>query len=276
MTDVLIIAVNYRTASIARKLALSLIAQEFASWHCVIVDNGDSAAGRALLDKLPDLEDRISIVRPDLNLGYFGGARYGIDSWSAGGEKTPAWTIVTNVDIRLDPTFLANLIAVDVGIDVAAPSILAGLAGRDQNPYLLQPLSAWQVKRNYFILSHRISGQCGRIYAFTIKPRIQRARPVNVGSETDIYAAHGSLMCFRRSWFEMGGSFDHDPFLYGEEITIAERAVRIGARISYVPSLRAVHDGHKSTGLFLTRRISAYQAEAARYVRRLLDHTESA
>ena len=276
MTDVLIIAVNYGTAAITRKLALSLIAQKCTAWRCVLVDNGDNAAGRALLDRLPDLEDRIRIVRPQVNLGYFGGVRYGLDSWSGGGAKIPEWTIVTNADIRFGPTFIENLMAVDVETDIAAPSIVSGPAGGDQNPYLLHPLSQRQVMRNHFIFSHHISAQLGRIYAFAIKPHIRGAGKGGVGLERNIYAAHGSLMCFRRSWFDRGGNLDHDPFLYGEEITIAQRAVSIGARITYVPTLRAVHDGHKSTGLFLTRRMAAYQAEAARYVRYLLEHTESA
>jgi GT2 family glycosyltransferase len=267
--------VNYGTAPATWRLAESLISQKAASWRCIVVDNGNSTEGRALLDRLPILENRIMIVRPHINLGYFGGARYGLRTWCEAGAEIPEWTIVSNADIRLESTFFENISKVNAETDVAAPSILSELARHDQNPYFAQRPSRYRVKRNYFITSHRAVAQCGHIYGSVIKPRISRAKRTANDGERDIYAAHGSLICFRQSWFNQGGNLNHEPFLYGEEFTIAELAVSIGARISYVPALRAIHGEHKSTGLIFTKQVAAYQAEAARYVRRLLEDTES-
>ena len=72
------------------------MSQKAASWRCIVVDNGDSADGRALLDRLPTLENRIRVVRPHINLGYFGGARYGLRTWCEAGMEIPEWTIVSN------------------------------------------------------------------------------------------------------------------------------------------------------------------------------------
>ena len=189
--------------------------------------------------------------------------------------EIPEWTIVSNADIRLEPTFFENMFKVNVETDVVAPSIVSELAGRDQNPYLAHRPSRRRLKRNYFICSHRAVTQCGLIYKAFIKPRISRAKGIENDAERHIYAAHGSLICFRQSWFKQGGNLNHEPFLYGEEFTIAERAVSIGARISYVPALRAIHDEHKSTGPILTKQIAAHQAEAARYVWRLMEDTDA-
>ncbi len=275
MTNILIIVVNYNTAPATWRLGESLMSQKVASWRCIVVDNGDSTSGCALLDKLPIHENRIRIVRPDANLGYFGGIRYGLRTWREAGMEIPEWTVVSNADIRFGSTFLENLSTVTIDTDVVAPSVVSELAGHDQNPYLVHRPSRRRMKRSYFISSHRAVAQCGRIYNAIIKKRISRAKSVANDVERHIYAPHGSLICFRRSWFEQGGSLDHEPFLYGEEFTIAEQAAKIGARIRYVPSLRAIHDEHKSSGVISTKRIAAYQAEAARYVRRLLEDTES-
>lgn len=264
---------NYGTAPATWRLAESLISQKAASWHCIVVDNGDSADGRMLIDRLPILEDRIRIVRPEINLGYFGGARYGLRAWCETGMEIPEWTIVSNPDIRLQSTFFENMFEVNVETDIIAPSILSELAGHDQNPYLVHRPSRLRVKRNYFITSHQAVAQCCRIYGAFIKPKISRAKSIANDGERHIYAPHGSLICFRQSWFNQGGNLNHEPFLYGEEFTIAELAVSIGARISYVPALRATHGEHKSTGLILSKQVGAYQAEAARYVRRLLGDT---
>lgn len=275
MTDILIIVVNYGTAPAAWRLAESLISQKMTAWRCILVDNGDSADGRTLLDKLPVLENRIQIVRPLMNLGYFGGARYGLRTWCEAGREIPEWAIVSNADICFESTFLENMSKVNGETDIVAPSIVSELAGRDQNPYLVHRPSRYRMKRNYFICSHRTVSQCGRIYDAIIKPRISRAEGIANDTDRHIYAPHGSLIGFRQSWFKQGGNLNHEPFLYGEEVTIAERAVSIGARISYVPTLRAIHDEHKSTGLILTKQVAAYQAQAARYVRRLLEDTDS-
>jgi GT2 family glycosyltransferase len=273
VTDVLIIAVNYGTASTAWKLAESLMTQQMTTWRCIVVDNGDSLEGRVLLDKLPGLERRITLCRPKMNLGYFGGARYALSTWVREGANLPEWTIISNSDIRFESTFLQNIHTADAEIDIAAPSIRSELTGHDQNPYLMYPLTRGQIKRNYFINSHRVTAQCGRAYSIAVKRRIRGSGNADAFAMKHIYAAHGSLMCFRRTWFDRGGNLEHAPFLYGEEITIAERARRINARISYVPELRASHNEHKSTGLLLSRRIATYQAEAARYVHRLLKDT---
>ena len=275
MIDILIIVVNYGTAPAACGLAESLMSQTIATWRCILVDNGDSSGGRTQLDKLPTLENRIQIVRPLMNLGYFGGARYGLRAWCEVGGEIPEWVIVSNADICFESTFLENMFKVNGKTDIVAPSIVSELAGRDQNPYLVHRPSRYRMKRNHFICSHRTVSQCGRIYGAIVKPRISRAKIMANDVERNIYAAHGSLICFRRNWFSQGGNLNHEPFLYGEEFTIAERAANIGARISYVPALRAIHGEHKSTGLILTKKIAAYQAEAARYVRRLLEDTDS-
>jgi len=263
---ILVIAVNYRTAAAACRFVESLRTQHVTAWRCRLVDNGDCESGRAALDELPGKDARISIVRPGGNLGYFGGLRRGLASWTADGNEIPEWSVVGNVDIVFDqPDFLACLQEVAPTVDVVAPSIISTLSGLDQNPYLVSPLSKFRAWRNYMLHSRRSLAQLGRLYTAFAKPRLLPTAE-DKPDQRRIYAPHGSLICFRRSWFDRGGTLDHEVFLFGEEISVGEQARALGARIEYVPSVRARHDEHNSTGLFLSKTIFAHQQAATRYV----------
>jgi GT2 family glycosyltransferase len=251
-------------------LARSLIEQTGTSWGLTLVNNDDDCDGTRLISGLEAADERIRVVHPSSNLGYFGGARYALNMHLEQTKHLPDWIIVSNCDIRLHCRFFETILGLGEYHDVVAPSIVSELTGHDQNPYLIRPLSTRAIKRNYLINSHFVTSQAGRFYSIGIKPTIRRIRRLTTYSPCQIYAPHGSLICFRRSWFERGGSLDHGVFLYGEEITIGERARNIGARVSYVPAAEAFHNEHKSTGILLSRRVVSYQAEAARYVKSML------
>jgi GT2 family glycosyltransferase len=85
-------------------------------------------------------------------------------------------------------------------------------------------------------------------------------------STQPIYAAHGSFFIFSRRFFEAGGFFDQDLFLYGEEISVAEICRSLGLPIIFVPALSLWHNEHASTGRAITRSSYERQKKALEHV----------
>jgi hypothetical protein len=78
-----------------------------------------------------------------------------------------------------------------------------------------------------------------------------------------IYAPHGSFIVFSREYFDRGGTLAHVPFLYGEEIMVAETARRLNLAVVYDPGFQIKHVEHSTTGK--NPLVRQYQAESAKY-----------
>jgi hypothetical protein len=81
-----------------------------------------------------------------------------------------------------------------------------------------------------------------------------------------IYAPQGSMMIFHRDFFARGGRLNYQVFLFGEEIFIAEQARALNLAVWYRPELVARHWEHIETGLFPSRRMRGWIAEASRHL----------
>lgn len=266
---ILIIAVNYYSATVVPEFVRSLVRQENPAWRCLIVDNGDTSGGEKILAGLEVEDKRIRIVRSGWNLGYFGAARCGLDQWYADRDHLPEWILVSNVDIRLSDSNFFDVLAT-VESDIVAPSIVSPSSGRDENPHLVDRPTELQVARGARINRHYVLGQLVRLYGEVVAVRRSRKTAPPQFGERPIYAPHGSLICFSRRYFLAGGTLDHGVFLYGEEISVAEQARAIGATVTYVPRLRAEHSRHVSTGVLQSRAVAAYSRDASEYVRALI------
>lgn len=62
-------------------------------------------------------------------------------------------------------------------------------------------------------------------------------------TRTGVAWVSGACVAISRPWFEVVGGFDPGFFLYKEEEDLMLRMRRLGARVVYDPTLRAVHQG---------------------------------
>ena len=77
-----------------------------------------------------------------------------------------------------------------------------------------------------------------------------------------IYAPHGSCLVFKNNYFTLGGTLGLPNFLFGEEIFVAETAVRLGLDVIYDPGM-VIHDyEHASIGFFVTPVINKHYRES--------------
>jgi len=269
--QVLIITVNFRQAECTRQFLYSASRLAiFASCNVLIVDNnsqdGSISRIRQTISELRNVE-----VLPSLqNRGYFGAARWALDKYLER-HCLPGWVAVCNNDIEFDdPLFLAKLSEKDVAsAGVIAPSIISGLTGRDANPSIRERPSPFRMLRyrlwlaNYYAmwLKQWLSPSVRKI-----RHSLSRHTPASTHFVSQpIYAPHGSFVIFSRKFFEAGGFIDDGFFLYAEELSIAEMALRLRLPVIHDPTLRVRHKEGCSTGRMLSRDIYLHQVNGFRY-----------
>jgi GT2 family glycosyltransferase len=254
----LLITVNYKGEQSTIELLASLSRlNEFSSLAVIVVDNGSGEENlsqlKAAIASLPNVQ----LLASATNRGYFGAAKFAYDHYLGQGHELPNWTIVCNHDVVIeDPEFLLKLNAEDCQtVGVLAPRVRVADTGADQNPFMrLRPgwirlASLRLVYSNYpfALLWDWLS------YKKRALQRIHSLPSKRILTRENIYAAHGSCFIFSKQFFEAGGFFDDDLFLYGEEISVAEICRSLGLSVIFEPALKLSHNEHASTGHVISR-----------------------
>lgn len=256
MNGVAFVAVNYHGAASVPALLDALRAQTEGAWSLTVVDNSEEPAEVRRLRATLDADARAGVVAAPANLGYFGGAAWWWDRTDTGPAE---WTVVCNVDVEPDVDFVERLVAGDRGQHVTAPAVTAEPGGRAQNPYLAQRPSAAAMLGRALVYRTSLSA---RLYTHAARLKARARRPAPPGPAREVYAAHGSILPIHRRYFEAGGDLSHRPFLFGEEVTVAERVRRLGGTIRFDPAVRVVHREHQATGAASRARMLRLQREA--------------
>lgn len=270
----LVICINYHSYHEVVSFSKSLFLQENSeNIKLIIIDNsGDFKDKENIVKTCYQSKHikRIIIYYPSHNLGYFGGAWWGIQQYLKDFDL-PEWTIVSNPDIQfaISDFFVKLLDYHQINPPaIIAPSIILESSGIDQNPYMSKRPSKLRMHfykwffRYYpsLIIYQSLSVLKEQVQNYLPKIRSKvNNRPIS------IYAPHGSFIVFHRSYFESGGTLAHGCFLFGEEIFVAETARRLNLNILYDPRLKVIHKGHASTNIFKSRYVLHYMREAAVY-----------
>jgi GT2 family glycosyltransferase len=278
--EVLILCVNYatddQTATFVRAAADCPQRPE----HITVISNSpEEKAGT--LSSLVTI-DGVRVIFPTTNLGYFGGATFGLKEYLLA-RPLPEWVIVSNADIVFhDPYFFEKLkdcYSAATLPAVIAPDILADHfvylsdSPKHQNPYMRNRPSAAKMRASYFISRHHVMYVC---YEFLTKIKntlrnalIQlffRERDEPQAAPEPIYAPFGAFIILHRSYFEHGGNLDHGCFLYGEEIFVAESVRRMNLKIVYDQRLGVTHRHLGAASLVPSKSRSRFAMDAARYL----------
>jgi len=267
--DTLFVGVIYNTYPEALQFLKST--ESFRNDHTlvVLVDNSESvpsAQFSGYLTKNPE----IVFLRSGANLGYFHGASKGLEYFRKLTGTLPLWTIVGNVDIEFsDPEMIEKIghfeSVPDLG--VIAPSIISDRFGTDFNPKIMVRYTFGKMKFYNVLYSCMLFSNLyqGLSYMKKILQRLTRGEQVNSFREpVEIYAPHGSCIIFHENYFGKGGTLNHISFLFGEEIFVAETAIKLGLKVIYVPGIRISDHEHASTGLFLSNRMNRLYLQSTR------------
>ncbi len=281
IAEILFVAVNYCSDGEAINYLASLRDVHGVSDSdrvgVLLVDNSPANCRGTLARSARRVFPGAQVLGTPENLGYFGGARYGLHQWLERRGRWPDCVILSNVDVRfLDRCFLERLMTSyamrSATCGVIAPSIIATPGGTDANPFLKERIAKSK------LLFCRLLFECypaATLYKLAsvvwnvIRPGGKSAGKVPVTTPAEIYAPHGAMMVFLAEYFARGGTLQHVAFLFGEELFVAETCRRVGLRVIYDPTLRVLHRAHVSTsGIWGTRgrAMIGYQREALRAV----------
>ena len=195
--NVVFVCVNYNTPLVVPRFvqsALKLRGAEKA--RVVVVDNPDNSAERL---SLATIDFRVTCVRPRQNLGYMGGAAYGLSHFLTG-HSLPEWVIVSNVDLQFNSEdFVERLTTSTYGdrVGIVAPRIRSELTGADQNPYMVKRPASLRM-RAYSWLSYSYTLAMAYEIAALAWKRIRGPHHSNEYRPETIYAPHGSCMIFQK------------------------------------------------------------------------------
>lgn len=269
------ICVNYLNCSDTIQFVQSLLRQDQAAdIHIVVVDNSENEEEFTNLKNRLNFE-QVMIIESKTNLGYFGGAKYGLQYYSSLWE-IPEWIIISNTDLEIqDPEFCNKLWSNWKGSEtVIAPSIVSTHTGLDENPHMVKRPSIRRILfyrtlyRFYYLTLFYQYLSCFRNYAklklidkipwlsSTIKSR---------SNEKLIYAPHGSFIIFNRNFFK-NADIDFGAFLFAEEIFVGELARNSGVKIVYAPSLIVIHHSHSTTGIIKNRKMIKFKNDSYSYL----------
>ena len=115
----------------------------------ILVDNTERESSSEFFKQVLDLHPYVRCLKTPTNLGYFGGANFGLTKYLKDTDY-PDWVIVSNVDIEFnDKSFFRYLYdkypnADDIG--VIAPSIWTDFYRTDRNPHMLARLTPSQIR----------------------------------------------------------------------------------------------------------------------------------
>lgn len=257
MSRLLLVTVHFRNGSdIERFVAEASALSVPNGWKVdvAVVDNSGDAPRVA----------GASVFAPGRNLGYAGGAAFGVEQWRAQHDgDLPQWIGIVNADVAFQAGALAALISASLpeNVVVVAPSVLLGGIS-PQNPFLLRRPPAARMWLYTVVFRSSLLTRVSDAL-LTAKRRFARTGG-RAERQQEIYAAHGSVFFLRNRFFERGGTLRYSGFMYGEEIHIAEQARAIGGTVVYMPSVEAIHRGSATTSAVTFGQRRQWHLESAR------------
>ena len=274
--SVVVIGVNYRSDDVALEFVRSLgQASHSGRVTIVLVDNTERDDSSALFQLVRRESPNAMCMKAPSNLGYFGGARFGLSEYLNRAEL-PDWIIVSNVDIDFrNVGFLKGLqnLAGLSDVGVVAPCIWSDIYARDRNPKMVARMTRRQIHFYIWLYRHRYLAMAYVFVACQAKQLLRvfaHDKSPSAGCEVEhemrprpIYAAQGSCIIFTKEYFLRGGNLNHPSFLFHEEIFVAETARRLNLQVVYDPRIQVFHNDHVSTGRFYSSRMISYLYESS-------------
>jgi GT2 family glycosyltransferase len=205
-------------------------------WRPLDVWVVDNASREPVLDEVARCHPGVRTIANASNLGYAGGNNVGIRAALEAGAE---WVLVLNNDARLEPTAIAELMAVartDPRIAAVGAKILR----------LEEPERLWMA--------------WGEVdYRQSLVRLIGEGAPDDdsfAGPPRDVAWVSGCAILLSRSAIEAIGPFDEEYFAYHEEVDWCATAREHGLRIVFAPRAIVLHRGQASSGgaTFVSRR----------------------
>jgi GT2 family glycosyltransferase len=214
-----VVIINYNGRRFLDELLDSLRKQTLQDFEAVIVDNASSDdSTRYVRNNFP----WVKVLAQDENLGFSRAGNLGVEQ-----ARTP-YVAMLNTDIRLDPHWLEELLAVGAaGGDTAA---VASKLRLYHKPQVLNGV-----------------GGCMNYLGYTWDRGMFEEDKGQYDEPADVLFASAGAALFRRSAYLEAGGFDERFFMYHEDVDLSWRLWILGLRVRTAPQAVAYHHFGAST-----------------------------
>ena len=265
---IMIMTINYHADKQLNTFLHSLIhAKEFEQHNIdvKVVDNSQKIDQdvKELQNKLRTIHKHVNVISDGTNSGYFGSINLAQKIL----DETYDILIYCNPDIEFDSNFLKelNVIYSSRPSSIVAPAIISKLDGFDQNPLYLERLPIQKIKLlkkiNGNLVTYCIYQFLGRMKEILFKKKFNHQEY----KQKEIYAPHGAIFIFTDISFFKSLPL-YEPFLFGEEIFIAEEARNKNKKIIYFPNIKVYDERHASIGLLGCDKVREYYLNSIEYL----------
>ena len=244
--NVWIITVNYKKTDLIKKLIISLEnCKKIENIKLLVADNESNIKSEKKMNAIIGSSSLdIDLFTYDKNLFYWPAANETLKKNLNSLKKYPDWVMICNNDIVFhEKNFFINLKKYDIKkYHVIGPKIL-NQNNDNLNPFKQNPLNQYEIFFwNLYFKSYIIS----RLLNFLLKKFKLKKKNDLINNSKEVYAVHGSAILFSKFFFKKNGFIDPEFRLFGEELTTAEIAKKIGCKIFYKPDLVVKHNEHSS------------------------------
>ncbi len=215
--------VTYNSGRFIKRCLESVLAQRYANWEIIVIDN---ASTDGTVDILEQFEDRCQIVYNDENIGFAAAQNQAIRA------STGTWVLTLNPDVLLLPNFIQAMVEggqLDPQVGAVCGKLLAILATFD-------------------LPDKPLVDSTGIYFTPMLRHLDRGSQEVDNGHYLQheyVFGATAAAALYRRAMIEdvsIGDEFfDPDFFVYREDADVAWRAQLLGWRCIYTPHARGYH-----------------------------------
>lgn len=249
--ECLFVVVNYFSEEeVLKFFKEEILQQQHSNWMLCMVNNGSK--NEACIQELSALG--VHIVIPGENAGYLGAAGHALHFYQKEFAALPDLLVLSNSDMHycqshlLEQWQMRYAKANDLGM--IGCRITSTLTGKPQNPMYRQRLSKAHLQRLAKVFSNKWSYVLYQTAAL-IKGKLMAGAGVSESATIEeVYAIHGSCMVMHRRLLAQPDLFKDAPFLFGEEVYLAEICRREHLKVLFDPACEILHQEHQTTGIY--------------------------
>lgn len=224
-----VIVVSFRTGPVLG-MALNQVLAQPEVLEVIVVDNGNAAAERKVLDRLHAGPDRVRVLRPPHNLGFAAGCNL------AAAQAAGDYVALVNPDLMVPTGTFAGILQVldDHPHAWLCGARLCNMDGSEQRGGRREVATPWRALAEVLRLAR----------LFPRHPHFRRMHmhetPTPDGV-VEIATVSGAFMVLpRRRWQDLGG-MDGDMFLHMEDADLCLRILKAGGTVLYCGHLPVYH-----------------------------------
>lgn len=198
------------------------------------------------------------------NIGYLGCAFRVLNDFGRDRFLQFDYVAISNVDLILADDFFVNLLNInDSSLGWIAPDVYVPSRDTHENPFMMSRPAKNDFIRWEFMYASPF------LYTLLEKWAYNRRKQQIIDKPVAMYAGHGSMMIFTKTFFELQEELYYPCFMYAEEFFLAEIIAKHGLKVEYHPELKVESPGSVSVSLLGNKWKCRQNIKSLRVIRKM-------